>query len=64
MYPYRLDTNVKVAFDAQFVLPVLFPFLPGVLPDENHVGELGHRLIAPFPGYFLEASAYFSEYSL
>lgn len=54
MYPHRLDTDLKETFDAELLLPVFFPFLPGVLPDENDLGDVGHRFVGPCSSYFLE----------
>jgi len=52
-----------VTFDSEFVLPVLLPFGPGVLLEQDHLGEVGDRLVAPTPGDSLYAATDLSEHS-
>ena len=55
------DFDIEVSFDSQLFLPVLFPFVSGVLSDHNHLGDVSYSLIGPAPGNLFEAPADFSK---
>lgn len=47
--------DIEIAFDAEFVFPVLFPFVSGILSDHNHLGDIGQRFVRPSPWIFGDA---------
>jgi len=36
-----LDENLKIAFDTEFFQPILFPSVPAILLEHDHLGKLG-----------------------
>ena len=55
------DPDAEVAFNAEFLFPVSFPFFFRVLFQNDHFRQLGDGGIEPAPGYAFYAPADFPE---
>ena len=55
------DPDVEVAFDAEFLFPVLLPLFFRVLFQNDHFRQLCYGGIGPAPGNTLYAAADFPE---
>ena len=53
--------NTEVTLDAEFYFPVLFPLVPGVLLEHDHLGEFGYGCVFPTPRYLFQPAAELTE---